>query len=741
MLKKRIVSLTVLCSLMISVLISTSVPLFAKATGVPGKPFIDMSESYGQITTKLYIKGPGNNATRWRLYENNKIIQTGSAADSTPNSQFIYPEVFNRPSGKYTYKCEFINEYGSTFSDAKTFTVSHGYIEPAPVGAVFTENFENGLNGWTKVSSQSSATGTIESGTGTKGSKCLKLSSTSVAANLLYKKTVTLTKGEKYRLTAYVKYKDISPTYNPVGPTISIEGTSSFSGDWKNASTSTGWEKMTLDFTASSSSTVIAVRLGYPSSEMKGVAWFDNIAIEHLSKQVFSETFENGLGSWRQGWNADPSKFALDTTTGYNSSKSLKITSPEFSDFGVTRELSGLVPGAYYEISAYVKYKDVDAEILIDSNGKKYKGPDAVNVFVLLPDCHWIRSASEPADLHKYHANYDKSDSRYDPKYDRNDEYYNPQYEPQSSSWKKIKAIFPATSTGTLEIGLRLGHASSRAKGTVWFDNIVVRRVDSELDIKKGLYINSALTPGNTKQISKPKYAEWISNLDQAYVLIKELIGDKVPFEGNKIDFMDISVYPGGGLIAGNPILWWDDSKGSILNFLKSANDNNDIGFGPVHEIGHTFNVGNWSWNWNDEMFTNFRMFYVIEQLEKIASNLNLGSNTPKVSIGGALRRSTELEAYYKQKYDESFGIKPASERTYDHDGLMYILIRIQKKTGWEPFSKTFKELNSSSTNYSKKSSYEKFALFIQTLDKHTPVNVANEITLDEYDVIITQMK
>ncbi|NLD49742.1 MAG: carbohydrate-binding protein CenC [Clostridiaceae bacterium] len=723
MIKKRIVSLTAVCSLLISVLISSSVPVLAKATGVPGKPLIDMSESYGQITSKLYIKSPVNNATRWRLYENNKIVQTGTATDSTPNSQTITPAVFNRPSGQYTYKCEFINEFGSTFSDAKTFTVSHGYIDPTPAGAVFTENFENGINGWTKESSQSSATGTIESGTGTKGSKCLKLSSTSVAANLLYKKTVTLTKGEKYRLTAYVKYNNVSPTYNPVGPTISIEGTSSFSGDWLNKSTSTGWEKMTLDFTAPSASTVIAVRLGYPSSEMKGVALFDNIAIEHLSKQVFTDTFENGLSSsWIFGWGAGSSNFALDTTTGYNSSKSLKVTSPNFTDFGVTREVSGFVPGAYYEISAYVKYSNVDVEITTDSEGKKHKGSDGVSVFVLYPDCDWIRSDSEPTKLKYPYTTYDPN--------------YVPKSEPTSlTSWKQIKAIFPASPTGTLRIGLRLGHVGSRAKGTVWFDNIKVRRIDSELNIKEGNYIKTAFTPYNTETINKVKHADWISNLDQAYVLIKELVGNKVPFEGRKIGFIETKSYPGGALVAGNPILWWDNNN-AIRNALKNTSTYNDIGFGPVHEIGHDFNIGNSSWNWNDEMFTNFRMYYVVDQLEKASKKLNLTSNVPTIGINNTYGQTAALDAYYKQKYNESFGLSK-----YNHDGLMYILIRIQKKTGWEPFYKTFKELNSSSTNYSQKSAYDRFETFITTLDKHTSVDVVNEITVAEFDVLITKMK
>ena len=36
--------------------------------------------------------------------------------------------------------------------------------------------------------------------------------------------------------------------------------------------------------------------------------------------------------------------------------------------------------------------------------------------------------------------------------------------------------------------------------------------------------------------------------------------------------------------------------------------------FGILHEIGHVFNIGDTSWNWNDEMFANFRMHYALEK-------------------------------------------------------------------------------------------------------------------------------
>jgi len=58
----------------------------------------------------------------------------------------------------------------------RIFTVNHGFIDEVPQ-AIFTEDFENGANGWTVVSSDPGSTVVIENGTGIYGSKCVKISS------------------------------------------------------------------------------------------------------------------------------------------------------------------------------------------------------------------------------------------------------------------------------------------------------------------------------------------------------------------------------------------------------------------------------------------------------------------------------------------------------------------------------------------------------------------------------------
>jgi len=47
--------------------------------------------------------------------------------------------------------------------------------------------------------------------------------------------------------------------------------------------------------------------------------------------------------------------------------------------------------------------------------------------------------------------------------------------------------------------------------------------------------------------------------------------------------------------------------------------EHGDLSFAILHEIGHNFNLGNTSWNWNDEMFANFRAYYAVETAGKLA--------------------------------------------------------------------------------------------------------------------------
>ena len=73
-----------------------------------------------------------------------------------------------------------------------------------------------------------------------------------------------------------------------------------------------------------------------------------------------------------------------------------------------------------------------------------------------------------------------------------------------------------------------------------------------------------------------------------------------------------------------------------------------DWGFGIIHEIGHAFSQGNIKgsgrWNWNDEIFANFRMSYALEACDGIMSQRDI------------CYRGADVINYYKIFYDETIG-------------------------------------------------------------------------------------
>ncbi|WP_265445434.1 carbohydrate-binding protein CenC [Acetivibrio straminisolvens] len=616
----------------------------------------------------------------------------------------ITTEPFTRPAGQYKYKCELINKYGSTFSRETTLTVNHGYIEEVPQ-AIFTEKFENGANGWTVVSSNPGSNVQIEEGTGVYGSKCVKISSPTVATDTAYTKTISgLTVGEKYRLTAYVKYQNVvrdpNSNYWPViGPNVCIYPTWNYSSEWENLGTFyPGWKKIYAEFTASTTSVDIAVRLGYTGSKVTGTAWFDNVTLEHLPKYTFMESFENGLPS---GWEKRSSKHEnslatveIETGTGLNNGKCLKISSLEQDeDVGYAKTLQ-LAPNSYYKLSAYMKYENVTNQY-IDYSGDTpeiRRKSDGANICLYNGEAIWNRTATATG---------------------------------TDTSWKEVSLLFKTPESGIVMIGLRLGFFFNETKGTVWFDNVKVEPVPSDY-IYESEHFDACFDASDTQYTTREGIINWLSDLDKVYVLMKEFSGNRIPFNGNKIGILASDGHPSGSAsYAGNPIMWFKSSnENPVANQLKRSYENGDLSFAILHEIGHNFNLGNTSWNWNDEMFANFRAYYAVDQLEKMHLN-NMGPMPVVYNDPNIRREGTQLKYYYLSRY-----IQTMSRGEFHHDGLMYRLIEVQEEIGWEPFLKTIQYL--SSNDFSDKNDMEKFDLFYSKLSEYSQRPVSELIS--DYD-------
>ena len=174
------------------------------------------------------------------------------------------------------------------------------------------------------------------------------------------------------------------------------------------------------------------------------------------------------------------------------------------------------------------------------------------------------------------------------------------------------------------------------------------------------------------------------------------------PYEDRKLAIQTTKgIYAGYWAVAGYPIIW-SANYSIVEEALSQIDQYDDWCFGILHEIGHVFNIGDSSWNWNDEMFANIRMHYALEK------------NSGKVYMNGRKGKQiftgNEILDMYKIDYEKTIGTK------VNDNGIHYMLIRMAEQITWEPYKKTFDYLRKNGGTGGNK--YQKFTYFINTLNK-----------------------
>lgn len=254
-----------------------------------------------------------------------------------------------------------------------------------------------------------------------------------------------------------------------------------------------------------------------------------------------------------------------------------------------------------------------------------------------------------------------------------------------TTDWQDVYMDFVPDSLGQAEIVLALGYPwgtynGGIAKGVAYWDDVKVEETPAELmKTREGKHIELVFDADKVT-ITDEQLDAWIAKLDSAYESYEQLVGG-VPYQGRKIKIITTpGIEPGYWALAGNPILW--NSHVKVTDLLEKTVSDNDWGFGIIHEIGHVFSAKNekqsGNWNWNDEIFANFRMSYALEKCDGIMSQRNV------------LYKGADVRDYYKMFYDESIGQGKPSK---NGDMLHYTFLRIKDKYGWDVYEKAFRAL------------------------------------------------
>jgi len=287
-----------------------------------------------------------------------------------------------------------------------------------------------------------------------------------------------------------------------------------------------------------------------------------------------------------------------------------------------------------------------------------------------------------------------------------------------STDWHKQSIVFLTPEDGQIDVAFRLWAGS----GTAFFRNPVIELLDFYSVSSK--YIRFLVDAKHLTDIRPETISDWLTNLDKVYENYVELIGKK-PYDGQRITILGVEQYPWGWAVAGNPILWYDRY---INSSLKNIQEKGDWSFGIMHEIAHDFNAGdgyaikgcNENWNWNEEMFANFRMYYAVEMLDG-------------VFMQNKIYRGAEAKIYYQTdaggSYDNLFPVGK-----FSHDALMYTLIRIKDKIGWEPFKKIFRRLYDYQTELD--DDWDKFNYFLDLLIEYSSFDVRTTYLEGELETV-----
>lgn len=399
---------------------------------------------------------------------------------------------------------------------------------------------------------------------------------------------------------------------------------------------------------------------------------------EEISTEIVKEP-EVGKWVYLGGWNNEAATVTHEPDNGVKGSRSLSILAMnEDVDVMFAQKVTGLEPGGYYKATAKVKTDMV----------RGGKGANMCLEYLWAPSSDGILGSK--------------------------------------STWTNITLdVDDVNESGEAVICLRLGNTAASSTGLVYFDDVKLVE-NQDLYIRSSEHLRLVVDKEDVR-ISDAAIDAWLANLDKVYEAYEELFSGMVPFDG-KITTIRASTISAWAF-AGNPIQWNRDYVAEALSLVARG----DWCFGLMHEIGHNFapymNDGTYTFDFNEELFANFRMFYALEKLNAtVITTASVPQEDGTYVSQERTYKGAELLKLYESETTNCFDRTVKAGKAEEMgNALCYMLIKIKEKYGWELYQKAFLDLYNRPRNQEEEKTmnhWERLEYFLDCLNVH-----AREIT------------
>ena len=262
--------------------------------------------------------------------------------------------------------------------------------------------------------------------------------------------------------------------------------------------------------------------------------------------------------------------------------------------------------------------------------------------------------------------------------------------------------------------------------------------------------------------ITTDQLATWLSDLDRMYEQYVDLMSGLSPsHDGTKLSirclpYEDVQAWARGG---GNSIIWTNDYvSGTLTAFVTDG----DWSFGILHEMGHNFSGslsdfgnGNNSYNWNEELFANFRMYLALTKIPDAMVEMgryagwkyNDDGEKEELPSVETKHYGAEIADYYQDDYDLKVKGDNGYYRPMDEGIAMWGLIRLgnyyqqNNDHGFWLYKQAFAKINALPyDNGMCLTEWQKFNIFLDILSDCAGRDVKETFPTGELDLIESLM-